>query len=90
MSQYMIDVDDTALQEQVRAIIETIFEREMRHKYYGCGSVIAEAVKDLIYSNKDEIIEKVVDRAAKEIVKKALPKLIERMEEGEKSDERKR
>lgn len=44
----------------------------------------AAAVKDLVYSHKDEIIDKVVDRAVKEMVRKGLPKLLER---GIKNDE---
>ena len=39
---------------------------------------IAAAVKDLVYLHKDEIIDKVVDRAMKEIVRKELPRLLER------------
>ena len=50
----------------------------MKLKYSGTGDVIACAVKELVYSQKDEIIEKVVDRATKEIVRKGLPKLLER------------
>jgi Cys-tRNA synthase (O-phospho-L-seryl-tRNA:Cys-tRNA synthase) len=37
------------------------------------------AIKEYIYSKKDEIIERVVERASVEIVKKALPKLIEKL-----------
>ena len=39
------------------------------------------AVRELIYSHKDEIIDKVVSRATTEIVKKGIPKLIERFEQ---------
>ena len=49
----------------------------MNNKYSDTGHIIAAAVKDLVYSNKDEIIDKVVERATKEIVKKGLPKLME-------------
>ena len=55
---------------------------QMNHKYSNTGHIIAAAVKDLVYSNKDEIIDKVVDRAVKEIVRKGLPKLLEKGGEG--------
>ena len=78
MSYYQIKVDDAAIIEQVNSILNTIFIQEMKLKYSGTGDVIACAVKELVYSQKDEIIEKVVDRATKEIVRKGLPKLLER------------
>ena len=78
MSYYQIKIDDDAIIEQINSILDTILKQEMNRKYSGTGDVIACAVKELVYSQKDEIIEKVVDRATKEIVKKGLPKLLER------------
>lgn len=40
--------------------------------------MIPEIVKDMVYSHKDEIIEQIVSRATTELVKKGLPKLLER------------
>lgn len=78
MSWYQINIDDNAIQEQINGILNTIFNRELYSKYSETGDIIACAVKDLVYSHKDEIIDKVVDRATKEIVRKGLPKLLER------------
>lgn len=78
MSQYVISIDDEKVTEQINGIINTIFNREIKNKYGETGDVISQAVKDIVYSHKDEIIEKVVDRATKEIVKKGLPKLLEK------------
>ena len=77
MSIYQISVDDNAIVEQINNILNTIFQRQLNNKYSDTGHIIAAAVKDLVYSNKDEIIDKVVERATKEIVKKGLPKLME-------------
>jgi hypothetical protein len=33
----------------------------------------------MVYENKDEIIEKIINRAVTEMIKKGMPKLIERM-----------
>lgn len=79
MSYYTIDINDEVVTKQISDILNTIFNNEMHRKYSVTGDVIAMAVKELIYSNKDEIIDKVVDRAVKEIVRKGMPKLLERM-----------
>ena len=78
MSQYMIDIDDTVVTEQINNIINAIFAKEINSKYSQTGHVITTAVKELVYSHKDEIIDKVVDKAVKEIVRKGMPKLLER------------
>ena len=77
MSIYQITVDDKAVTEQIQAIINDIYKRELNAKYSDTNNEISQAVKDLIYSHKDEILDKVIDRATKEIVKKGLPKLLE-------------
>lgn len=79
MSNYMITIDDSKITEQINDIINTIFNREIQSKYGDTGHEISQAVKDIVYSHKDEIVEKVVERATAEIVRKGLPKLLERM-----------
>lgn len=81
MSLYTIQIDDNAITEQITNILNSIVNREIASKYSVSGDVIASAVKEIIYSRKDEIVEKVVDRATKEIVRKGLPKLLERSAE---------
>ena len=78
MSLYTIEVDDTFVIKQINDIINTTFLREINGKYSNTGHEISAAVKDIVYSHKDEIIEKVIERATKEIVRKGLPKLLER------------
>lgn len=77
MSYYTLNIDDEKVREQMNGIIDTIFKEELTSRYSGTGHIISQAVKDIVYSHKDEIIDKVVDRATKEIVKKGLPKLLE-------------
>ena len=79
MSTYQIEIDDNAIQEQINRILNTMFNRGIQESTSGVGRVISDAVRDLVYSRKDEIIDKVVDRAVREIVKRGLPKLLERM-----------
>lgn len=80
MSQYIIEIDDKIITEKVGNILNDVLNRQMNYKYTDTDYVIRDAVKELVYSHKDEIIDRVVDRAVKEIVKKGLPKLMERME----------
>lgn len=80
MSLYQIEVDDAKITEQINGIINAIFKQEINSKYSETGHEISAAVKDIVYSHKDEIIEKVVERATKEIVRKGLPKLLERID----------
>ena len=67
MSIYQISIDDDAITEQINKIIDSVFRQQMNFKYSDTGHIIAAAVKDLVYSHKDEIIDKVVDRATKEL-----------------------
>lgn len=81
MSQYVIDIDDEAITEQINRILNVIINEQLKSRYTDTGHVITALIKELIYFKKDEIIEMVVDRAAREIVKKGLPKLIDRFGE---------
>lgn len=79
MGQFLIEVDENAIQEQISGILNAVLKDELRSRYSDTGREISAAVKELIYSQKDRIIEMVVDRAAAEIVRKGLPKLMDKM-----------
>ena len=81
MSQYVIEIDEKVLHEKISAILNDALNRELIYRYSDTGRMISDAVKDLVYSQKDRIIELVVAKAAKEIVRKGLPKLLERSAE---------
>ena len=83
MSLYQINIDDNAIVDQINNILNTILQRQLNNNYSDTGRIVASSVKDLIYSRKDEIIDKVVDRATKEIVRKGLPRLLEMVGETE-------
>lgn len=62
-------------------IAKEIFENHRglgRDARFGVSSGMEKAVKDYIYSRKEDIIERVIDRATKEIVRKGVPKLLEK------------
>lgn len=77
MSVYQIEIDDSKIIEQIKNIINTVFNDEIQYKYSNTGYEITAAVKEIVYQHKDEIIDKVVEKATKEIVRKGLPKLLE-------------
>ena len=72
-----IQIDEQELQEAITQIIARKItassERQMMKRE------IAESVREVVYSQKDFIVDMVVDRATREIRKKALPKLLENL-----------
>lgn len=79
MSQFLIEVDENAIKEQIAGILNTVLKQELSSRYSDTGREISAAVKELVYSQKDRIIEMVVDRASAEIVRKGLPRLMDKM-----------
>lgn len=80
MSTYTLNIDDAVVSEQIRDILNQIINRELRTQLNVSNGVVAGAVKEIVYSRKDEIINKVVERATREIVKKGLPEFLVRLE----------
>ena len=78
---YSIEIDATKVEEQISLLLNKVLEVELRRRYSATNEEISKGIKDLIYANKDEIIEKVVDRAAAEIVRKGMPRLMKKMME---------
>ena len=74
---FEINIDEEKLQESL--ILEMVKSTTNNYEVkFELQKAIKEAIKQYIYHNKEEIIQKVVERAAREIVKKGLPILIER------------
>ena len=81
MSEYIIQVNDEEVKKQILDILNRIVQNELYNQYGGRSNItptIETLVKEIVYSRKDEIVKMVVDRATREIVKKGLPKLLER------------
>ena len=81
MSTYAIELNDEELRKQMSNILDKILKQEMQDKCSNVSNKMNEFVKDVVYAHKDEIIEKIIDRATTEMVKKGLPKLLERLGE---------
>ena len=83
MSEITITVDEDELTrivtEQIADAMRNEYRSESRDTKYGIRKGVESAVKEYIYASKDEIIDRCVARASAELVRKGLPKLIERM-----------
>jgi len=76
-----IQIDEEHIAELVSQEIANriVSERgyENREARIGIRDGVDKAIKQYVYSKKDDVIERVVERATVEIVKKGLPKLFE-------------
>lgn len=76
-----IEISEENISRLVEEMIAKQFMNERGTEYreakYGIRDGVDKAVKNYVYSEKENIINRVVDRASKEIVKKGLPKLLE-------------
>lgn len=76
-----IQIDEEHIAELVSQEIANriVAERgyENREARIGIRDGVDKAIKQYVYSKKDDVIERVVERATIEIIKKSLPKLFE-------------
>jgi Cys-tRNA synthase (O-phospho-L-seryl-tRNA:Cys-tRNA synthase) len=78
-----IEIDENYITElvsqEIAKRIVSEYKYENREAKIGIRDGVDKAIKQYIYSKKDEVIERVIERASVEIVKKGIPKLIERI-----------
>ena len=74
-----IEIDEDELQ---KAIIDMV-AKECARAYFKRDEYkgIEKAVKEVIYSQKEELLSRCVDKASSELTRKALPKLLEKLTE---------
>lgn len=82
--QIKVEIDDKELQTEITNIIA----RKLTSNYSADRNLmkhtISDAVKEVVYSQKKEIIKMVVNRASAEIVRKAIPQLLNKMIDSKK------
>jgi Cys-tRNA synthase (O-phospho-L-seryl-tRNA:Cys-tRNA synthase) len=82
-----IEIDEKYIAElvsqEIARRIVTEHSYENREARYGIREGVDKAIKQYVYSKKDEVIDRVIKRASVEIVRKGLPKLIERRLNGD-------
>ena len=83
MAEITITANDAEIVDMVTKMIakdiSAQYTAESRDTKFGIRRGVESAVKEYIYASKDEIIDRCVARASAELVRKGLPKLIERM-----------
>ena len=74
-----IEIDEDELQ---KAIIDMV-AKECARVYFKRDEYkgIEKAVKEVVYSQKEELLSRCVDKASAELTRKALPKLLEKLTE---------
>lgn len=79
-----IEIDESYITElvsqEIAKRIVTEHEYENSEAKIGIREGVDKAIKQYIYMKKDEVIDRVVERATTEIVKKGLPKLLDRLD----------
>jgi len=83
MSKYVIqtEIDEEALLKEFERIVNQILSRQMSEETLKERGVMKQAIKEIVYSHKDEIVERVVNKATAEIVRKGMPRLLEKWAE---------
>lgn len=82
--QITINIDDSeieriAIEKITDAIAENYHKRSYGEESRGRREAVQKCVKEIIYSDKENLINRCVEQASRELVKKGLPKLIERL-----------
>jgi hypothetical protein len=77
--QIKVEIDDKELQEEITNIIARKLTASWSAERNLMKRTIADSVKEVVYSQKEEIINMVVSRASAEIVRKGIPKLVDKM-----------
>lgn len=83
MAEITVNINEEEIQklvtQQIADAMTSEYGSTVRDTKYGVRKGVEMAVKNYIYSNKDDIVERCVERAADGLVRKGLPKLLEAM-----------
>ena len=74
-----IEIDEKELRKEVTDIIARKLTQSWTSERNMFKQIIAESVREVVYSQKEEIINMVVGRATREIVSKSIPKLLDKL-----------
>lgn len=68
MSKYTLNVDDRKVLEQIENVLEEVFDRQIKEKYSRVDDALSSAVRELVLSKREEVIDRAVEKAADKIV----------------------
>ena len=78
---FTVVFDEEKVKNMISGIVERYVETEIKSAMFRENGAIKTWIKEALYSHKDEIIEQVVERASKEMVRKGLNRMLEGMKE---------
>ena len=74
-----VEIDDDELKQAVLDVIADRYYREFSSDRRHVDGVVSEAVRNIIYKDKERIVDKIVARASQECGNKAVKKLMEKV-----------
>ena len=78
---FTVVFDEEKIRHMISGIVENYVESEIKLAMFRENGAIRTWIKEALYSHKDEIIDRVVERASKEMVRKGLNRMLEGMKE---------
>lgn len=81
-----VTFDEEAILMVIQKVIEQYVRNEINTNMRRENGAIKTWIKEELYSHKDEIIERIVERASKEMVRKGMRKFIEGMNDQEEEN----
>ena len=78
---FELEISDKELKEAVLSIMAEAYYRDCSHDRNTVNRIVAECVREIIYKDKERIVEKIVERASRECSKKAIKKILDGLEE---------
>ena len=78
-----VEIPEDELKEAVMALVARDFKAEFSSDRRMAMKVVAECVREIIYKEKAEIVDRIVAQASRECRSKAVKKLLENIEQEE-------
>lgn len=76
-----VEISDEELKSAVLQVVAREYDREFSADRRNVNRVVAECVREIIYKDKEQIVDRIVGQASRECKSKAVKKLLENLEE---------
>lgn len=87
----VIDIDDEEVREQVTQIVSSQLAKDLFDRYsekqYKLDKVMDKIVKDVILAEKEKIVDRAVDAAARKLAYGSAPKVIQKLANDAEQDD---
>ena len=78
---FELEIPESELKEAILHVVSTEYYRNYSPDRNNVNRVVAECVRQIIYKDKERIIDRIVNQACRECKSKALKKIIESLED---------